>query len=301
MTEPTITEPGIYDLTEAEYHADPVKGGSLSSTGARRLITATPAHFQWERLNKRADTNTFAFGRAAHREVLGKGGDYVVIRGTGKDPNSWNTNATKAAVKEATDAGLTPIRPTDEETILAMAAALREHPVAGPLFARPGVSEQSFVARDPESGVMCRTRIDWLPDVAAGARAIVVDYKTTTDASPEGFAESMGKYGYHQQAAFYTDALVWLGLAEDVQFVLVAQEKDPPHLVIVGCPDAPAIEWGRVLNRKARDIYRQCADGDDWPGYPLEPVSLALPMWLERKYETADAAGTYLTTGDLTA
>lgn len=34
----TITEPGVYDLPAEVYHADPVEGGSLSSTGARKLL-----------------------------------------------------------------------------------------------------------------------------------------------------------------------------------------------------------------------------------------------------------------------
>jgi len=33
-----IRRPGLYDLPEHIYHADPVPGGSLSSTGARRLL-----------------------------------------------------------------------------------------------------------------------------------------------------------------------------------------------------------------------------------------------------------------------
>lgn len=294
--EPWITEPGTYDLSEADYHADMVIGGSLSSTGARRLATSTPAHFHWECTHGRTDTRTFDFGRAAHREVLGEGGDVVVIEGTGKGgPNSWTTDAVKAEVQTARAAGLTPVKPAEAETIAAMAAALRAHPVAGPLLARPGKAEQSLIARDPESGVMCRVRIDWLPDVVPGARALAVDYKTTADASPAGFALSMGKFGYHQQGPFYGDALLWLGLgqAEDVQFVLVAQEKDPPYLVTVGWPDEPAIEWGRRLNRKARHLYRRCTESGEWPGYPLEPVAFALPGWLERQYEQADAAGLY--------
>lgn len=299
--EPFITDPGQYDLPEDIYHRDPVIGRSLSSTGARRLITHTPAHFDWERRNGRPDTAHFAFGRAAHKEVLGEGGDYVVITGSGKDPNAWNTTATKVEVAAAIADGQTPIKPAEEQTILAMAAAIREHPVVGPLMARAGRAEQSFVARDPESGVMCRIRIDWLPDVPAGQRAIAVDYKTSADASPDGFGTSMGKYGYHQQGPFYGDALTWLGLADDVQFVFVVQEKDPPHLITYGTPSPRAVEWGRLLNRKARDIYARCTERGEWPGYPQTPVQFELPSWLERQYESADADGAFLTTGDLTA
>ena len=94
--------------------------------------------------------------------------------------------------------------------VQSMAAALRDHHVAGALFARPGRAEQSFVACDPDTGVMCRVRADWMPDPGAGERQLVVDYKTTASAEPGAFAGSMGKFGYHVQGAWYCDALAWL-------------------------------------------------------------------------------------------
>lgn len=303
MTEAWISEPGAYDLTDEQYHADPVVGGSLSSTGARTLVTSAPARYLWDREHGRPDTRAFDHGRAAHRKVLGAGSDVVVIAGTGKDPNAWNTNDTKAAVAEARAAGLTPIRPADAETVEAMAAALRAHPTVGPLFARPGRAEASFVARDEESGVMCRARIDWMPDVPATGRVLVVDYKTTTDASTRGFAASMAKYGYHQQGPFYCDVLTWLGLdnGRSPRTVLVAQEKEPPYLVNVGSPTDRAVEWGRVLNRKARHTYRTCTASGLWPGYDAGPTGVAdldLPGWQVGQYEAALDAGHYDLIGD---
>jgi hypothetical protein len=304
-----ITEPGVYDLTEAEYHADPVDpavGGSLSSTGARTIITSSPARYLWDRDHGRPDTRAFDAGRAAHREVLGAGGDVVVIEGSGKRPNAWDTTETKAAVAEARAAGKTPIRPHDAETVAAMADALRTHPIAGPLLARPGRAEQSFVGRDPESGVMCRIRVDWLPDVPANGRVLAVDYKTTTDASPHGFAASMARYGYHQQGPFYCDVLSWLDLdnGRPPLFVLVAQEKDPPYLVTVNTLTERAVEWGRVLNRKARDIYRHCTETGLWPGYDPGPTGIAeldLPGWQIARYEAALDAGLFDLIGDTTS
>ena len=93
--------------------------------------------------------------------------------------------------------------------------------------------------------------------------------------------------------------VVFSNADEDVQFVLVAQEKDPPYLVSYGSPDSEAIEWGRVLNRKARDIYRRCTESGEWPGYPTEPVRFELPSWQRRQYELADADGAYLTRSDV--
>jgi hypothetical protein len=296
--DPWITAPGRYDLTDEQYHADPVIGGSLSSTGARTLTTSAPARYQWEREHGRPDSDALDIGRAAHREVLGTGGDIVVIAGSGKDPNTWNTARTKAEVAAARAAGATPIRPDDADTVTAMADTLRTHPIIGKLLARPGRAEQSFVARDPETGVMCRARIDWMPDVPDNTRLIVVDYKTTLDASPTGFAASMARYGYHQQGPFYCDVLTWLELDHGLQptFVLIAQEKTPPYLATVCRLSERAFEWGRVLNRKARGIYRHCTDTGQWPGYDPGPAGIAeldLPGWQVARYETALDAGLY--------
>jgi hypothetical protein len=301
VTGPWITEPGAYDLTDDQYHADPVVGGSLSSSGARTLLRASPARFDYERHNGgRADKDEFDFGRAVHLRVLGVGGAVVVVEGSGKDPNAWRTDDDRAAVAAARAAGATPIRPRDVPVVEAMAAALREHPVAGPLFDRPGRPETSYVGRDPETGIMCRARIDWLPDVADDERIIMVDYKSARTAEPGRFAKAAADHEYHMQGPFYGDVLSWLDLdhGQSPLFVLVAQEKDPPYLVSVGYPSGRAVEWGRIRNRKARDLYRQCVADGHWPGYTEAPVELDIPGWLDYQYTADYDAGRYALNGD---
>jgi hypothetical protein len=282
--EPWITDPGVYDLNDSQYHGDPVVGGSLSSTGARAILPphGSPARFRHDQLYGRPDTRAFDVGRAAHREVLGVGDEIEVIAGSGSDENSWRTNDDRAAVQAARDAGKTPVTPKDARIVKAMAAELRKHPVAGPLLERSGMAEHSFVACDPESGVMCRVRADWVPD----GRELVVDYKTTKSAEPGQFAKSVAEYGYHQQGAFYLDVLRWLDLTgEDARFMLVAQEKTPPYLACVFELDSDAVRWGRKLNARARELFRDCTASGLWPGYPTEPQTLTLPRWLVSGYE----------------
>lgn len=291
-----ITEPGVYEIDEATYHADPVVGGSLSSTGARVLANDTPARFDWDRRHGRLDKREFDLGRAAHREVLGVGAGIAEVRA-----DSWRTKAAKEAAAGARAEGMTPLLTKDVDRVEAMAAALRDHEQAGPLLARTGRAEQCMVYRDPESGVMCRVLIDWLPDVDDDARLLVVDYKTTTDSSRAGVGKSLADWGYYQQGAFYTDAPVVLGLAHELppKFVLVAQEKDPPYLVGVHPIADTALDWGRVLNRAARDVYRGCTEAGHWPGHPLNLDDLDLPGWHRARLEAREAAGDFDTTADL--
>ncbi len=291
-----ISEPGWYEMDDAEYHADPVKGGSLSSTGARTLATKTPAHFDWDRHHGRPDKPDLDFGRVAHARVLGKGSDIVVVLGTGKDRNAWNTNESKANVAKARATGKNPIKLRDNQAINEMADRLREHEVAGPLLARPGRHEQVGVWRDPDTGIWCRLMADFLPDVAPGARRLVIDYKTTVDASPVGFAKSMANYGYDQQADWYCAGVQALDPRDDYpQFVLIAQEKTPPYLVTANYLDEQALARGYARNRRARELYRACSSTGVWPGYPAEPVELRLPAWAARQFEAEQesAALTY--------
>jgi hypothetical protein len=288
VTEPWITDnTGPLEMSDAEYHADAVVGGSLSSSGARTLATSCPARYAYERQHGRPDTPTLEFGRAYHALALGVGADIVEVQA-----KTWTGKAAQEAAAEARAAGAIPLLTKDVTRLRAMVDALHAHPVAGPLFARPGRAEQSFFARDLDTGVMCRTRVDWMPDVADGARVLAVDLKSTADAHPDSFAGSMRKFGYHQQAAFYLDALTWLGLdnGRAPRFVFVAQEKEPPYLVTIAEPDDEAIEWGRELNRDALRTYARCTATGEWPGYDHGPTGIAtlsLPGWQVAAYEAA--------------
>lgn len=283
---PWITEAGWYDLDEIAYHADPVVGGSLSSTGARTLATKTAAHFAWDREHGRPDTRDLDFGRVAHARVLGRGTDVAVIVGTGKDKNAWRTAADKAAVAKAKAAGKTPIRWRDHQEIEQMAAALRAHATAGPLLARSGRHEAVGVWQDPDTGVWCRLMADFLPDVPDGARVLIVDYKTTKDASPGEFAKSSANYGYDQQADWYSAGVAALDPRDEHPlFVLIAQEKTPPYLVTANYQSEQALDRGRHRNRGARALYRRCVDTGTWPGYPVDPVELHLPGWAAHQFE----------------
>lgn len=279
-------EPGgpYDDVPEHLYHADQT---ALSSSGARTLIMSCPAKYRHQREHGRPDTAAMEFGRAYHALILGAGPAVAEI-----DATTWRTKAATEAAEKARAEGRIPLLAKDAERLHDMAWALAQHPVAAPLFARPGKAEQTFVAPDPDTGVMCRIRVDWMPDVPDDARVIVCDLKTTSNAEPIAFARSMANYGYHQQGAFYCDVLGWAGHdhGRPPRFVLVAQEKEPPHLVTIAEPDEQAIEWGRELNREALRLYRRCTDTGVWPGYDHGPTGIAvlrLPGWQVAAYEAA--------------
>ncbi|MFI0236374.1 PD-(D/E)XK nuclease-like domain-containing protein [Streptomyces sp. NPDC016845] len=268
-----ITEPGIYDLTNDEYHAD---RGSLSSSGARMLLPPScPALFRHAQDTPQEPKKTYDLGSAAHKLVLGEGPDLVRI-----DAEEWRSASVKAEVAAVRDEGGIPLKPADYQQVHDMADALRRHPVAAALFdpAR-GKPEQSLFWRDRPTGVMRRARFDWLPDARSG-RLIIPDYKTCRSAEPRALARSVEEYGYHQQDDWYRAAARSLDLADDsAAFVFVCQEKTPPYIVTVVEMDAEARRIGAARNRRAIETFAECTASGVWPGYSDEIAYLSLPTW----------------------
>lgn len=294
-----IDRPGVYDLPAEVYHSDPVPGGSLSASGAKRLLPPScPALFRHWVDAGQEHKRVFDIGHAAHAEALGIGAELAVI-----DAENYTTKAARSKRDAAYADGMTPVLRAEHEQVQAMAAVLREHPVARELL-RPatGEPEQSLFWIDSEAGVWRRAMLDWLPDPGPG-RLVVPDYKTTTCAEPGHIARAVGQYGYHQQAAWYLDGIEALGLAPPGQaaFVFVFQEKTPPHLVTVAQLDPATVQWGRLLNRKALDVYRTCLATGRWPGYGDAVLSVSLPAWAQRQLEAAWERGDLDPTHDLEA
>lgn len=282
----TLTEqislPGVYDIPADVYHRDPVVGGSLSSSGARKLLPPhCPARFHYERQHPSAPSATFEFGHAAHKLVLGVGPELVRI-----DATKWLTNAVKDEVAAVRAAGGVPLKPDAYDTVHAMAAALRAHPMAAALFnPANGQAERALFWQDRQTGTWLRALLDWLPGYQAGRRTIFADYKTCESASPEDLRRSINKYGYNQQAAWYLDGARALALADAAAFVFVCQEKAPPYLVTVAEPDSTSMQLARHLNRQAIDLYAECAANDRWPGYSDGVELIPLPGWIENAYK----------------
>jgi len=176
-----------------------------------------------------------------------------------------------------------------------MAATVRDHPIAGNLFAPgTGTVEQTMVWRDPDTGVWRRAMLDWVRH--GGPRLLIVDYKTTNSAAPAAISKHLHDYGYCQQADWYLTAVTALGLTppDEAAFIFVFQEKTPPYLISVAQPDPDSLMWGARLNAKAIDTYAQCVANDRWPDYTdNEVISVGLPPWATRQHEDAFLSGAY--------
>ncbi|GAB3817787.1 hypothetical protein GCM10027605_69070 [Micromonospora zhanjiangensis] len=301
-----IDKPGIYNLPADVYHRDPVPGGSLSSTGARKLLPPScPALFKHWLDTGDEPKAAWDIGTAAHKLVLGVGPELVRI-----DADEWRTKAVKEEVAAVRARGAVPLRPADWDTVHAMAAKLREHPVATALFTprgRPdvgpdgaGQAEVTVVWQDQRTGVWCRALIDYLPYFtlhrdgqpavapAYPGRLLLPDYKSGRSAAPDKLGRTIADFGYHVQLAWYLMGLRAVGYArDDAQALLVVQETRPPYLVTVCQPDRDAMLLGALRCRQALDVYAECTASGRWPGYADDVVLAELPPWETRELDGA--------------
>lgn len=281
LAEPRTYGKGVHDIPEAEYHSDPVEGGSLSCSGAKKLLPPScPELFDYERRHGQPFKKVFEFGSAAHALVLGTGPELVPFAGTGKNPEAWQTNDDKAEIAAIRQRGAIPLKPSEFATVQAMARKLREHPIASALLTpEGGKPEQTLIWPDPETGIMCRSLVDWLP-ASNGNRLILADYKSAVSANPDDFRRSAYTYGYCQQNPWYLDGIKALGLDDDPDFVFVVQMKTPPYLVSLVRLDEEALRVGAERNAKARRIFADCTESGYWPGFTdFEIAEVSLPSY----------------------
>lgn len=261
----------LHDMPEAAYHASP----ALSASGAKRIIQTCPAVFRHEQVHGRPHKAVFDFGHAAHTLILGAGEPVDVI-----DADDYRSARARQERDDAYQAGHTPVLAHEWAQVQAMAAAIREHPTAARLLNPDnGTPEQSIFWRDDTFGVDRRARLDWCTTI--GSLPVVVDLKTTTTADPRVLGRRIADFGYHQQVAYYLDAVHEAGIGDDPAFVFVFQEKQAPYLVSVVDIDDRAVALGRELNTRALEVFRDCTATGVWPAYlPGDGVTtVTLPRW----------------------
>jgi hypothetical protein len=304
-----IKAPGAYpDIAAEDYHGNPdlLPAPSLSSSGAKAIISQSPLHFWWSSpMNPdrpgEDDAAHFAIGRAAHDMILLTERwpeHYHVL------PEGYNAGHSKkwaeaiAEAEAAGDAGKTVLRHQDGETVRAVAAALRQNKTAVAALTN-GVAEETLAWQDPETGVWLRARPDFRPhSIATAADVIIVadlKFMAPSNASPDGFQRAVANNGYHQSAAFYADGLKAIYGRYPTHWLHVVVERDAPHCVALYPLPQEDIERGRWLNRRAIRRFAEClARGTDrasWPGYADTPVEVGLPGWQRKRVDDLGDAG----------
>lgn len=292
--------PGVYpNIPDDQYHADdlgdrPSLSNSLAKQLLRSPLHAWTAHPKlnpdWEPTEKK----TFDIGRAAHRAVLGKGGDYVAIPESILASNgAASTKEAKAFIEAAREAGQTPLKAEEVDLVEAMAAHLHFRLAQMGIVLDPARSELTALAEIDD--VLCRCRVDNAPDhpvmiPGVGPRKVMIDFKTIEDAGPEACRRAVENYGYDFQGEHYRQT--WrAACGEDRAMIFVFQEKSAPFEV--GCvyllnERHHSEDFGEDAGEKvaaARALWGECLRSNHWPGYPNGIITIGARSFFRQSWQ----------------
>jgi len=263
-------------LENAEYHRH-----SAVSKSHLDLVARSPLHY-WARYldPNRVEpepTPAMLIGTALHTHVLelDQWDQRYVMAPEGIDRRTKQGKAEWEAFSVAAT-GRTVISKADADQVMAMAHSVFRHPAAAMLLALPGKAETTHMWTDEATGLQCKCRPDWLTDDGS----LIVDLKTTEDASPAGFRKSIANWRYHVQASWYLGGLTQAtGQCPD-QFIFIVVEKKPPHAVAVYAADVEMVVAGTKQARLDLETLAACKAANSWPGYSDQIETISLPPWM---------------------
>ena len=267
-------------MTNAEYHAH--KAISKSKLDAARksgrhlydLLYGPP----------RDSTAAFDMGTVLHASALpGENADDIAVR----MPAGMKKTTKEGRAFVAEHKGKIILNPSDAYVVDQMMLSLREHPFSAGLVngELKGKAEQSFFCTDAETGLELKARPDFILD----DYSLILDLKTTADASPKGFQSSVAKFRYFVQASHYLDVVEGATGTRPQAFLFVAVEKTRPFSTAVYMADQAMIDLGKQQAREDLNNIAQWIADDKFPGYSERVEEISLPKWMLPKEDGSPA------------
>lgn len=253
-------------MTNEEYHAHSAVGSS-----SLKHILRSPAHYLAYTKEDHAPTRAMELGTAIHQAIL--------------EPNLFKDNAivkpkfSGKGARDAEDQWLMShadkliLKQDDMDIVDGILNSITHHALVSKLLAH-GAAEESYFWIDEETGILCKCRPDYLRE-----GHIIVDVKSTIDASPDGFPTQIARMKYHVSAAYYLDGVSAVIGQKFDDFLALAIEKESPYAMCVHRLDSGAIDAGRMLYKKALKSLARCRETNHYPAYAEKIVTSSLPSW----------------------
>ena len=257
-------------MSNEEYHG---KTKYESSSTIRKALNS-PKKYLYDKTAETVPTKAMEEGTAVHTYFLEN--ELFKNRYCYK-PKAFN-GRTKEGKQWMEEHGHLNVLPAEwEENLINMNHSFLASP-AKMIYDLDGLTELSYFSEDL-GGIRAKCRPDWI----SSDSGVVVDLKTTQDASPKGFQKSIGQFGYHIQAAWYLRVLQSLGL-DSYDFIFIAIEKTAPFCVGVYRASTEMLEEGSKKVDEAINKILWCKDNDFYPDYtPNEIETISLPPWMTKK------------------
>jgi exodeoxyribonuclease VIII len=271
-----------FNGTDEEYHATK----DHVSASALKKIKISPAHYIEDCESEDEETDAMIFGSAYHVFILEpekfedeyyifndhdiceklSGEGFKKPRAT-KEYKEWEESQMRVMADKKV------ITKDIYNHLVGMREKIMRHPYAKMLLSN-GVNEQGYMGEiETESG---NIKIKFKPDHVNENRKIIVDLKTTRDASKEKFPGIAGNLSYHIQGALYADLMEKVtGDNRAYKFIFIAQEKKKPYAFNIFEASPQFIAQGRYEYELLLQLYKYCLDNSTWPGYQV---------WCENKY-----------------
>jgi hypothetical protein len=284
----TVTESGIYtDMRAADYFADPAPRPSMTQSIAKLILERSPLH-AWHahpRLNTKAHeaeeySTAQAIGNAAHKLLLGRGKDVVII-----EADNFRTKQAQETRDQVSAEGKVPILAKHHLRARVMVDVARARLKLLLLDDFDGDSEAVLVWN--EDGSWYRSMIDRI----SADRRIVLDYKTSgMNCAPHVVGRMMVDAGWDLQAAMHERGLnaIHPDSAGRRRHIFIAQENEEPYALTVCELSEAVLTMGRKKLHAAINLWGMCKATNNWPGYPSQIVMPEYPgfaenQWLERE------------------
>lgn len=263
-----VISDGVYDISNHTYHSHPA-----ISRSALMRFKRSPYHYQQDYLTDYKDTGqptpSMIVGELVHTLVLEPEKfheryfvDFKVDRRTREGKLSY-------ANMEMQARGKTRISEQTELTARNIALGVQKNEIARNLFSS-GEIEQSIFFTHKQTGLQVKSRPDLWKD------NVVIDLKTTVDASFRAFQSSASSYGYFLQAGMIHEALASIDIKME-SFIFIAVEKKYPFAVGIYTLDHDALDWGINHFNELMGQFAKCKSLNEWPGFPI--LSLTLPAY----------------------
>lgn len=248
-------------ITNAEYHGS----GELSRSTAWSLLQSCPAKVRYDMNNRKPSSPALVIGSGFHTATLEpeKLDDEFAVKPSEIDGQGPRTKHYKEAFElmQKSEPDKQWLAPADYDLILEMAGSALENPVLRHYMADIDKVVEGTGYFEME-GAKCKVR----PDLYIPGAGVVIDLKSTQDASNRGFTKSVRQFGYLFQACWYMHALRLLG-EKPKQFVFIAVEKTAPYATAAYTIKESDINKQFSNMERACQLWATCQSSGIWPGY----------------------------------